>query len=97
MHRVGGKGFCRIEGVMGGLFGKRMACSADRPRFLRSEDGQATVEYLIVGVMVMLVVVALAAMWHLASDGVFARHATSAASHAVDSVDLGVIGDVFLY
>ena len=45
----------------------------------------------------MIVAVALACLWHLASDGTFVQHASSSASHVVDSVDLGVIGDVFMY
>lgn len=64
---------------------------------LLCDRGQATVEYLVIGLVVMIVAVALACLWHLASDGTFVQHASSSASHVVDSVDLGVIGDVFMY
>jgi hypothetical protein len=60
-------------------------------------SGQATVEYLIVGVMLMVAIVAAALLWRSLQSGVFVQHAALSASHACGAADLGAVGDVALY
>jgi hypothetical protein len=59
--------------------------------------GQATVEYLIVGLALLAVVVALGVLASRLQEGLFVEHAVESASHATGSNSLGVIGDVLLY
>ncbi|MDR2586659.1 MAG: hypothetical protein LBC23_00175 [Coriobacteriales bacterium] len=59
--------------------------------------GQATVEYLIVGLALLAVVLALGVLAGRVQEGLFVKHAVESASHATGSNSLGVIGDVLLY
>ncbi|MGN0035442.1 MAG: hypothetical protein ACI364_06915 [Coriobacteriales bacterium] len=61
------------------------------------DAGQATVEYLLVGLVLMASIVAGGLLWHVARDGAFVSHATTSASHATGATDLGAVGDVCLY
>jgi hypothetical protein len=59
--------------------------------------GQATVEYLIVGALFLVVILALGALANRLQEGLFVQHAIESASHATGGNTLGVIGDVLLY
>lgn len=59
------------------------------------ESGQASVEYLLVGLVLMALVVALAALWHATSDGSLAALVQQSASHALGQG--GGIVDALLY
>lgn len=60
----------------------------------RGEEGQASLEYLLVGTVLMIVAVGLAALWRFAADGRFERIVDACASHAVST---GGALDVFLF
>ena len=64
---------------------------------VRSEEGQASVEYLIVGLVILVVAVGLVAVFHLVCDGVLAAHVSSSTSHVATNGVLGVIGDVAFF
>lgn len=53
-------------------------------------------EFLVVGGVFLVVIVALAALWHLVADGSVVAHASRVASHVL-GLDLGAVGDVLLY
>lgn len=59
--------------------------------------GQATVEYLIVGIILMAVILGLGSLSSRLQEGLFVQHAVESASHAVSTNTLGAIGDVLLY
>ena len=61
------------------------------------EEGQATVEFAIVFAAFVAIVVALAALWHVAGDGLLVQHALASASHHVQGVMPAYVSDVFLY
>ncbi len=58
------------------------------------EAGQASLEYLLVGSVLMIMVVGLAALWRFASDGRFDHLVDTCASHAVST---GGALDVLLF
>jgi len=62
-----------------------------------NDKGQATVEYLIVGVLLMAILVGLGAIANRLQEGLFIEHAIQSASHAAGSNTMGTIGDVLLY
>lgn len=64
-------------------------------RVWRGESGQASVEYVAIGVAIIVVVVACGALWRFGSEGGFARVAQSHASHAIE--EAGGLVDVLLY
>lgn len=70
--------------------------SRDSRCHMQGMSGQATVEFVVVGSVVLVVAAALAALWHLVADGSVLAHASRVASH-VPSFDLGAVGDVLLY
>ena len=59
------------------------------------ERGQATLEYLLVGLVLIVVVGALGALWRYASGGDLGTLANLAASHAVESV--GGVVDALMF
>lgn len=59
--------------------------------------GQASVEYLLVGLVLMIIVSALAYLGQVVTAGLFMEHASAGASHTIRSTTAGVIGDVFLF
>ena len=65
--------------------------------FKPGNNGQTTVEYLIVGLALLAMVVALGALSGRLQDGLFVQHAIDSASHAAGHNTMGVIGDVLLY
>lgn len=58
------------------------------------ELGQASLEYLLVGTVLMVVAAGLAALWRFAADGRFDHLVDACASHAVST---GGALDVFLF
>ena len=61
-----------------------------------NEIGQGTVEFALVTVALLAVIVGLAAMWRLTSDGVLMQHVVAAASHHVEG-SIGAVADIFVY
>jgi hypothetical protein len=61
------------------------------------KKGQATVEYLIVGIILFVVVVGLGVLGDRLTEGLFVQHAIESASHAASKNIQGAIGDVLLY
>ena len=71
-------------------------------RFLRhllvqNCSGQSTVEYLIVGVALIAIIVALGVFSGRLQEGLFVQHAADSASHAITTNTAGTAGDVLLY
>ncbi len=64
---------------------------------LKSRTGQGTVEFAVVCFAFIGMIVALGVLWHAFEEGVFVEHALASASHHVNSVFSGVVGDVLLY
>jgi Flp pilus assembly pilin Flp len=67
------------------------------PRKRRGTSGQATVEYLIVGLVLVVIIVALGLLARALEDGLFVEHAAQGASHAITGNMAGSVGDVLLY
>lgn len=59
------------------------------------EKGQASVEYLLVGLVLIALMGALAALWRFASTGQLSALTEVSASHALDSV--GGVFDALLF
>jgi hypothetical protein len=77
---------------------KRSGHPARRSTPLRlGHEGQATVEYLIVGTVLLVVILVLGVLANRLQEGLFVQHAVQSASHAASSNALGAIGDVLLY
>ena len=76
------------DNVQGGTIGN---CQG-----IANECGQGTVEFALVTVALMAVIVGLAAMWRLTSDGVLMQHVVAAASHHVEG-SIGSVADIFVY
>lgn len=68
-----------------------------RRGLLCNRSGQGTVEYAVVLAAFMAIVVALGALWHFLDAGTVVQHALQGASHHLQSVTAGAIGDVFQY
>jgi Flp pilus assembly pilin Flp len=64
---------------------------------MMDSSGQAMVEYLIVGLVLVVVIAALGLLAQVLEDGVFVEHAVQSASHAMTGNMAGAIGDVLLY
>lgn len=62
-----------------------------------AQRGQATVEYLIVGLAIIMIVTALGALSGRLGEGLFVQHAADSASHAFTANTAGSVGDVLLY
>ena len=61
------------------------------------ERGQATIEYLIVGVALIVIVTALSVLSGRLQEGLFVQHAADSASHAITVNTAGSAGDILLY
>jgi hypothetical protein len=59
--------------------------------------GQSTVEYLLVGLALLAVIMALGLFAGRLRDGVFSEHASNSASHSMGEASAGALGDVLLY
>lgn len=68
-----------------------MRCRAD----IRDEKGQASVEYLLVGLVLLALMGAFAALWHATSSGGMTGLLEHGVSHAVDSI--GGLCDALLF
>lgn len=66
-------------------------------RPFRDESGQATVEYLIVGLVLTAVISALGLLSGVVREGAFTEHAADSASHSLTTNTAGAAGDVLLY
>lgn len=64
-------------------------------RRIEREQGQATLEYLLVGIVLIAMMGALAALWRFASDGRLSQLVESRASHALPGV--GGVFDALLF
>lgn len=62
---------------------------------LKKEHGQATLEYVLVGVILMSMMGALAALWRFISSGGLSRLAEASASHA--AFGFGGLFDALLF
>ena len=62
-----------------------------------NEKGQATLEYVLAGLILLAVLVGFATLQKRVGEGLFVEHALRSLSHAVGPNTGGVIGDVFLY
>ena len=59
--------------------------------------GQATVEYLIVGLALIAIIAALSVFGGRVQEGLFVQHAADSASHAITTNTAGSAGDVLVY
>ena len=66
-------------------------------RTLAQTRGQATVEYLIVGLILIVIITSLSVFSGRVQEGLLTRHAADSASHAMTTNSAGTIGDVLLY
>ena len=66
-------------------------------RALGNQKGQATLEYVLVGIVILAVILGMAALQRRLSDGLFIEHAKNSLSHTIGPNTGGVIGDVLLY
>ena len=76
----------RLLGGQPGVFASRL-----------DKKGQATVEYLIVGVALLAMILGIGALGKRVQEGLFVEYAIESASHAVSKKTMGTIGDVLLY
>jgi hypothetical protein len=60
-------------------------------------DGQGTVEYAIVLAAFLSLVLALGVLWHFFDAGTPLQHALQSASHHLQTMAAGGLGDIFLY
>lgn len=73
--------------------GKRAGCSLGRGgrfalrRPLGGECGQATVEYVVVGLVIIIVAAGVAALWRYVAGGGFAELAAAHPSHVLNGVE----------
>jgi hypothetical protein len=54
-------------------------------------------EYVLVGVVLLLIILALGALADRLQQGLFVEHALKSASHAATENSAGTIGDIILY
>ena len=66
-------------------------------QFMQNCSGQGTVEFALVVAAFFALVFALGILWRALEGGLFVDHALASASHHLQSVSAGVVGDVFLY
>jgi len=60
-------------------------------------SAQATVEYLVVGMIMVVLIATLSVFGGRVQEGLFVQHAADSASHAITTNTAGSIGDVLLY
>lgn len=66
-------------------------------KFREETAGQATLEYLILGLAVIALIVALGIFSGRLHEGLFVQHAAESASHALTTNTAGSAGDILLY
>lgn len=64
---------------------------------IRDCSAQATVEYLIVGLILLAIISALGLFGGRLQDGLFSEHAADSASHAMTTNSAGSVGDLILF
>ena len=64
-------------------------------KHIKNNDGQSTVEFAIVTCALLVIVIALTALWNIGDNGIFVEHAVSSASHHLEEAAAGIVGDVF--
>lgn len=62
---------------------------------MNPESGQATLEYLLIGLVLISMIVALGALWQAVSDGTFTGLVEAHASHAL--TEIGGVVDAVLF
>ena len=60
-------------------------------------SAQATVEYLVVGLIMVVIIASLSVFGNRVQEGLFAQHAADSASHAMTKNAAGSTGDILLY
>jgi len=86
------------NGVLQRIRPRLLSCAYSARRTLRGEDGQATLEYLLVLAGVTSMLAALYALARAGEGGVLANLASRCVSHAVGGASLreGLL-DIFMY
>lgn len=74
-----------------------MVSTACDPPASLDDEGQGTVEFVIVMAGFIAVAVAFGALWRLFGEGKVVQHALISASHHVQLAAVGALADVFLY
>jgi uncharacterized protein (UPF0333 family) len=64
---------------------------------MMDSSGQATIEYLVVGLIIIVVIIALGLLVQVLEGGAFVEYAAQSASHAMTGNTAGAAGDVLLY
>jgi Flp pilus assembly pilin Flp len=64
---------------------------------MMDSSGQAMIEYLIVGLVIIVVIATLGLLSQVLEEGMFVEHAARSASHAMTGNTAGTVGDVLLY
>lgn len=65
--------------------------------FVLGDKGQATLEYVVVGSALLIVVLVLGQLLGVVRDGTFVLHISQSASHVLDADALEVINDVLYF
>lgn len=63
--------------------------------YIQDSSAQGTVEFAIVTAAFLIIVIAISAFWNLSEDGILIEHAIKSASHQIENVATGFLGDVF--
>ena len=92
-------GFARVHRGMGTTSSKAIKTRLPRetrlPGASFGERGQATLEFVVVGVVLVIACIGLASLWRFAGSGKLAELLLGSASHVVGQ--LGGVADVFMY
>ncbi len=80
-----------------GICGYQLSRSTLSGAGMWDECGQATLEFLVVTLVVLAAAVGLAALAHLGCDGTLLAHAVAEASHTVGQPFAGEVGDVAFF
>lgn len=83
---------CRIYGRQSK---KALTTCKDAAPF--GEDGQSTIEFVLVTIGFLAVAVALGALWKMLGEGKAVEHALISASHHVQLAAAGAMADILLY
>ena len=86
-----------IQTALAGTLGRHIGWNQQLVGKVVRDSGQSTVEFAVVTAGFLAVTVALGALWHALSDGLFVEHALAVASHHIQSVAPVTVVDIFLY
>ena len=70
---------------------RRGACSL---HVVQDLHGQASVEYLLVGLVLIAIILAFSALCGKLADGTFSAHISESASHVLSNGALSTVGDI---